>query len=145
MTTHRHTKTPEYRIWEAMKKRCRNSNDKRWNSYGGRGIRVCDRWEFFENFIADMGWRPEKGYSLDRIDNDGDYTPENCRWATIYEQNNNRTNNIRIEHEGRTLTLTQWANLYGVHPVTAKCRLQRGLAFTEAFYPGKYKTGRKTT
>ena len=92
---HGHTKpgnpSPEYRSWIAMKTRCNNPNHRHFDNYGGRGIRVCERWvRSFENFLADMGPRPSLQYSLDRIDSEGGYEPGNCRWATRSEQNRNR-------------------------------------------------------
>jgi hypothetical protein len=80
----------EYRAWLAMFTRCHNPNGSRWQYYGGRGIMMCDRWHHFENFLADMGRRPTSQHSLDRINNDGNYEPSNCQWATKAEQANNR-------------------------------------------------------
>lgn len=95
-------KTPEYESWTCMKNRCFNPKRKSFKDYGGRGIRVCARWlNSFENFLADMGRRPGPGYSIDRKNNDGDYEPGNCRWATSEEQNNNR----RPRREGKQWTL----------------------------------------
>lgn len=83
--------TPEYRAWQSLKNRCTNPNARDYPYYGGRGIKVCQRWlNSFENFLADMGRRPTPQHSLDRIDPDGDYEPSNCRWATKQEQARNR-------------------------------------------------------
>ncbi len=88
-TTHGRSGTPEHASWKAAIQRCTNPKDKRYSDYGGRGIKVCERWQKFENFLADMGERPP-GTGLDRINNDGNYEPGNCRWATASEQCQNR-------------------------------------------------------
>lgn len=88
-TTHGMSRTPLYRVWDSMVRRCTNPSHKKWRLYGGRGITICERWLKFENFYADMGETPT-GLTLDRIDNTKDYEPGNCRWATYSEQNKNR-------------------------------------------------------
>lgn len=96
ITTHGMTNTPEFRAWNSMKQRCNNPNDKNYHNYGGRGISICDSWlDSFENFYSDMGKRPDN-HSIDRLDNDGNYCPENCKWVTMFEQNCNKRNNSEI-------------------------------------------------
>ena len=128
ITKHGGYKDQVYRVWHAMLERCRNPNNQAWKDYGGRGIRVCDRWHDYSNFIADMGARPEGG-TIDRIDVNGDYTPENCRWATQAENANNRRNNRLIEYAGETATLSQWAKRYSLHKGTLRHRLDNGWPF----------------
>jgi hypothetical protein len=99
----------EYESWAHMLQRCRNKNDPGYKNYGGRGIAVCERWNEFESFLADMGPKPSSKHQLDRIDNDEDYKPENCRWATRIEQANNKRTNHFITMAGRTLSLADWS------------------------------------
>lgn len=114
-STHKMTKTPEYKSWQEMRYRCLNPDNPQYFRYGGRGITVCDRWkDSFENFVADMGERPSNQHSIDRIDNNKGYSPENCRWATRKEQCNNRRSNINLTYKGETKTLKQWCELYNM-------------------------------
>ena len=106
--------TLEYKIWKDMKQRC-YSKTQMAKHYRDRGIKICDRWlESFENFYADMGPRPTTEYSIDRIDNDGDYCPENCRWATKTEQNNNTRKNVRLTLHNETKTIAEWSRILGL-------------------------------
>lgn len=113
-----------FQAWWGMIKRCTYPKQSGYERYGGRGIRVCERWrESFANFLADMGERPE-GTSLDRIDNDGDYCKENCRWATVKEQSYNRSTNRLLTFNDETRNLTEWALHLGINPVTLNTRIQ---------------------
>lgn len=125
-------RTPEYTTWGMMKSRCLNPKNKRYNRYGGRGITICARWlESFQNFYDDMGARPA-GTSLERRDNDGNYEPLNCYWATPKEQQNNTCFNVRITHNGETKTVSQWAQQAGIPEHTFRYRLIRGWSIDEA-------------
>lgn len=124
--THGKTKTPEFRIWTGMISRCCNKNDYRFKRHGGRGIKVCDRWMKFENFYEGMGSVPFQGAELDRIDNDKCYEPENCRWVTSKQNNNNRSSCCYIEHGGAVQTVTQWVEQIGINPATLRVRLEAG-------------------
>src|SRR5262249_45836591 len=116
--SHGHTKgdkqTSEYRAWWGTIARCTNPKNISYKNYGARGIRVCPQWMKFDQFIADMGLKPSPKYSLDRINNDGDYEPSNCRWATKDQQLSNRRNNLFITFHGRTMTCKQWARELGL-------------------------------
>lgn len=114
--------TKLYHAWYAILERCNNPKDQAYKNYGGRGIRVCERWLEFKNFFADMGERP-KGKSIDRIDNDGPYSPENCRWATREEQRNNTRSNRFYTYKGEKLSLRQWARRYKIDHRTLAYRL----------------------
>lgn len=135
LTTHGMARKPEYVAWQAMLQRCENPSNPEYKNYGGRGIKVCKRWHSFENFFADMGFRPAKGYSLDRKENDGDYAPDNCRWATVKEQNDNKRQSRRLTFEGRTQSLTAWANEKGINPITLHGRIAAGWALVDALRP----------
>lgn len=134
-TTHGMTKTPEYRAWAQMRQRCLNPSDARYASYGGRGIRICAQWESFDNFLADMGTRLSPQHSLDRKDNNGDYEPNNCRWATRRDQQNNRRTNRRLTAFGYTMSLAEWARKLGRPPATLAKRLKAGWPVERALAP----------
>lgn len=121
--------SPEYRVWAGLLARCRNASQK---NYGGRGISVCERWESFENFLADMGRRPSPKHSIDRVDNDGNYEPGNCRWAVKKQQDRNRRTNRPVEFRGETKCLTEWAEMFGLNPAALAWRLNHGWGTEEA-------------
>lgn len=98
---HGQSNLPEYYIWKCMRQRCNNANSHKYPIYGGRGIKVCERWNDFNNFILDMGRRPSKDYSIDRIDNNGNYEPYNCRWTTRSEQMKNRRKYRMIKNDSK--------------------------------------------
>jgi hypothetical protein len=126
-TNKRHgmSNTPLHRTWSAMIQRCTNPNTREYVRYGGRGISICEDWLVFENFMRDMGERPD-GTSIDRIDNDGNYEPSNCRWATQKTQTNNRSVTRMITANSQTLPLTEWSALIGVKPITLEKRVKAG-------------------
>lgn len=120
--------TSLYRAWVNMRQRCTNRNLVQYKDWGGRGIKVCDRWlgdSGFSNFIKDMGSTYQPGLTLDRIDNDGNYEPSNCRWATRREQQSNRRKNRMVTFNGETKTFTEWANIMGVPIGRARLRVYR--------------------
>ena len=131
--THGMSRTATHNIWHSMKQRCNSVRHYAYPEYVGRGIKVCDRWQnSFENFLEDMGGRPTPSHSIDRIDNDGNYTPENCRWATPKQQGRNKRNNILLTCQSETLCLTEWAERIGITPVGLSARLDRGWPVEEA-------------
>lgn len=136
LRTHGHKsggkRSKAYIVWVNLKARCDNSRDPGYKNYGGRGIGYESRWATFSEFLADMG-EPPSGMFLDRIDNDGDYCRENCRWATRQEQNLNKRNIKRYEFRGKTQTLGQWASELGIKRLTLRYRLQHGVPIEDAF------------
>jgi hypothetical protein len=120
------TNTPVYRVWQAMVSRCTLERSKFFYRYGGRGIKVCDRWRDFKNFYEDMGDRPSPSHSIDRVNNDGNYEPGNCRWATRAEQDLNNSRNVHLTHEGKTMTMKEWAIAKGIRYGTLVTRVARG-------------------
>lgn len=125
-TTHAMSKTAEYKIWAGVIKRCTNKNDLAYKLYGMRGITVCERWKnSFENFFADMGMRPSPKHSIDRIDNNGNYEPGNCRWATTKEQSRNTRRTLRIEFNGKVQCVADWAKELGVNRSSLLDRIQK--------------------
>jgi len=115
-----------YRTWKDMRSRCNTASNADYANYGGRGIKVCQRWNDFALFLEDMGPRPE-GMTIERIDVDKGYEPSNCKWATIDEQANNKRQTVRITHNGQTKSMTQWAKLLGKSHGTLSYRLKNGL------------------
>lgn len=106
-------KIKTYYTWSSMKTRCLNSNYSKYHRYGGRGIKICEKWMSFQGFYEDMGDKPD-GLSLDRIDNNGDYCKENCKWSSNREQTNNTSRNIFIKYNGYNLSLRNWAEKLGI-------------------------------
>lgn len=127
-TTHGMHGSPEYSIWSDIKKRCnpKNKNNPKYRLYAGRGIKVCKRWHRFENFLADMGVRPSPKHSIDRRNNNGDYTPDNCYWATDIEQANNKRSNVRLTWQGRTLTAAEWSREVSIPASVIRDRYKAG-------------------
>lgn len=119
--------TPEYRAWQTMRLRCTNPKNAAWPAYGGRGITVCERWlNDPAAFVADMGPKPSPKHELDRIDNDGPYSPENCRWVLRKVNDRNRRNNRTLTYGGETLTVAEWAERTGIEKTALLYRINAG-------------------
>lgn len=124
--THGRSNTPENKIWRAIKNRCHNPSASSYSRYGARGIAVCERWvNSFENFLADMGARPSTDHSIERVDNNLGYSPENCVWATRVAQANNTRTNHYIEASGERLTIQEWSRRTGIPHQTILARVAR--------------------
>lgn len=139
--THMLSNTRLYSIWSNIKKRCNNKNDPRYSSYGGRGINVCAEWS--NNFLSFYTWAISNGYkdnlSIDRIDNNKGYSPNNCKWSTNQEQSNNRRSNHNININGTTKTLTEWSKQFGIDNDLVSYRIKHGWSPEKALFTPVYK------
>ena len=134
LTTHGKTKTREFTIWQMMRQRCNNASHVSYPQYGGRGIKVCEKWDkSFSDFLNDMGCAPSSKHTLDRIKNDGPYSAENCRWATPAEQGMNKRNNRLINLFGETKPLAEWCRITGIAKTTILNRINGGMSEYDAF------------
>lgn len=133
-TKHGKSKTKIYGAWHNIKQRCLNPNNRFYEYYGGRGIKICDRWLDFANFLADMG-EPEAHLTIDRIDNNGNYCPENCKWATRKEQQNNRRTNKFLTFNGAKKTAMQWSEELGIPHQTICQRIELGWEVKDILNP----------
>lgn len=130
--------SPEYQTWQGMKKRCYNPKTVKYPSYGGRGITVCEQWkDSFETFFQDMGSRPSAQHSIERINNDGNYEPKNCRWALAKEQSRNTRRNQEITFNGKTQCISAWAEDLQLHHSTVASRLKNGWSLEKALTSGR--------
>jgi hypothetical protein len=120
----RHTRP--YRIWTSMKARCTNKNREKYPIYGERGIKYDAKWETFDGFWEDMGPTYQDGLTLDRIENDGNYSKENCKWSTYTEQANNRSNSVMVEIDGELHTVAEWSRITGINYSTLITRVKNG-------------------
>lgn len=142
-TTHGKCGSRIHNVWRGIKSRCENPNSPCFHRYGGRGISLCAAWQSFDQFYADMGDVPD-GMSIERIDNEGNYEPGNCRWATVREQSRNRRSNVVLTHAGRTMCVKDWANTLGIPRTTLKNRLREGWSVERALTtPRACPTGTK--
>lgn len=129
--THNLSSSRTYNIWKLMKDRVLNENADNYHKYGGKGIKVCEKWLKFEGFYEDMGEAPDD-MTLDRLNSSKDYTKDNCRWASYKQQNRNRSINRNIDYKGETKCLSEWAELYSISVTTLSSRLKRGWHFEKA-------------
>lgn len=138
---HGQTKTSTYKTWQSMKERCQNPNNHAYMNYGGRGVTVCPEWQYFENFLADMGERP-MFMEIDRIDNNKGYSRDNCRWVTATQNQRNKRHSLYLTYKGITRHLKEWAEMYEISYYTLRARVvRRGWdierAITEPAFIGK--------
>lgn len=144
MITHGESKTKLNKVWRNIKDRCFNQNNKRYSHYGGRGITICNEWR--DDYVCFRDWALSNGYayglSIDRINNDGNYEPRNCRWVDSIKQNNNFSRNRNITYRGKTLSISQWAKLSGLHRNTIDFRIKKGWDIEDVFNKPLQQHGR---
>lgn len=138
--THGMTKTKEYRAWRAMRNRCENTNQRAYHRYGGRGISVCKKWDRFEAFFADMGKAPSARHSIDRINNDGNYEPGNCRWALPKQQSRNTSTVGFATIDGVTKSLPEWCEEFGTKASNIPKRIRSGYSMEDAIKVKRFRT-----
>ncbi len=132
--------TREYLIWMGIRKRVHNKRCRIYRYYGGRGIRICKRWDDFRKFLKDMGPCPSPRHSIDRKNSDGDYKPSNCRWATKSEQMRNKSDNVNLTLYGRTLCIAAWAEATGIPVATIRKRYYADYPVEKILHVGKLST-----
>lgn len=131
------SKHPLFEIWRGIIRRCCCETATEWPRYGGRGITICDRWKSFENFTKDMSPRPSINHSIDRINNDGNYEPSNCRWATRREQQLNTRTNVFVTFRNKTQTLSEWSHEFGIPQYLVHQRYHAGIPLEIVFTKGR--------
>jgi len=134
-TTHGMTDSKEYSVWNEMNQRCSNPKSSAYYKYGSRGIKVCERWKNFENFIADMGMRPADKPTIERVNNNGNYEPGNCIWATRKTNTRNRRCTLWVTLRGEMKTLAEWCEILGAEYCKTQTRISRGWNPERAFLP----------
>ena len=142
-TIHGRCGDPAYSSWKNMLTRCQNPKSPNYKYYGGRGIQVCERWANVETFLSDLGTKPSPSHSLERIDNELDYCPENCRWATKKEQSYNKRSSHFLTLNGQSRCLSEWAELAGLKSKTVSNRIHRGMSPEEALARPLHHTGNR--
>lgn len=130
---------PIYATWCGMINRCLSTKNKCYKNYGGRGIKVCKRWMKFKNFLADMGLKPSPSHSIERINNNGNYTPKNCRWASRVQQANNKRNSQIIKFKGMSLTIAQWSDKLGIKYATILWRMHNWFSIKNILNPRDFR------
>lgn len=131
--------SPIYRIWQLMRQRCYLKTNKSYKNYGGRGIKVCLRWQDFQNFYADMGKNYRVGMSIERIDNNGDYEPNNCKWIPVASQGRNKRTTRLVTYKGKTQTVTDWEKELGYKPDYISSKMRQGFGFKDIIKLKKYE------